>query len=340
MALATQRRVARAGKLNNALGADTWREENGAVSHYVHPAAICESDAVGTGTRIWAFAHILAGARIGADCNICDGVFVENDVVIGDRVTVKCGVQLWDGLRIADDVFIGPNATFTNDEFPRSKAHPAEFRTTRIDRGASLGANCTILPGLTVGENCLVGAGSVVTSEVPPNAIVRGNPARIVGYVDSHLTARLSVERVEWSGSDNEVTLPVPGVRLVRLPTFIDLRGTLSVAELTDVVPFDVRRAFFVYDVPSSEVRGEHAHRECHQLLMMAHGSCSVVVDDGSRRAEVVLDSPSHALHIPPMIWAVQYKHSPHAVLLVLASRPYESHDYIREYSVFRELVG
>jgi UDP-2-acetamido-3-amino-2,3-dideoxy-glucuronate N-acetyltransferase len=306
---------------------------------YVHPDARCESGSVGADTRIWAFAHVLPGARIGSDCNICDGVFIENDVIVGDRVTVKCGVQLWDGLRVADDVFIGPNATLTNDDFPRSKVHSADVKMTWIERGASLGANCTVLPGLRLGENCVVGAGAVVTSDVPPNAIVTGNPARIAGYVDSHLTARLPAEVVQWPSGEDEIALRAGGVRLIRLPTTFDLRGTLSVAELGDLVPFDVRRVFLVYDVPTSDVRGEHAHRLCHELIVAVHGRCSVVVDDGEQRAEVALDAPSLALHIPAMVWAVQYKHSPDAVLLVLASHPYDPEDYIRDYSVFRELV-
>jgi len=126
-------------------------------------------------TKIWAFAHILADAKIGADCNICDNVFIENDVIVRDRVTIKCGVQLWDGLRVADDVFIGPNATFTNDIFPRSKQYPKKFLQTHIQAGASIGANATILAGVTIGEKAMVGAGSVVLKDVPPYAIVVGN---------------------------------------------------------------------------------------------------------------------------------------------------------------------
>jgi UDP-2-acetamido-3-amino-2,3-dideoxy-glucuronate N-acetyltransferase len=144
----------------------------------IHPNALCESVRIGAGSRIWAFAHILPGAVIGQDCNICDGVFIENDVVVGNRVTVKCGVQLWDGVRLEDDVFIGPNATFTNDPFPRSRVRPAEFSVTTVKRGASIGANATSLPGLVIGEGAMVGAGSVVTRDVPPNVVVVGNPAR------------------------------------------------------------------------------------------------------------------------------------------------------------------
>ncbi|MGH7339032.1 MAG: acyltransferase, partial [Candidatus Rokuibacteriota bacterium] len=150
---------------------------------FIHDKALCESPHIGEGTRIWAFAHVLPGARIGADCNICDGVFVENQVTIGDRVTIKCGVQLWDITEIEDDVFIGPNATFTNDRFPRSKHYPSGHPKTTIRKGVSIGGNATILPGLEIGVGAMVGAGAVVTRSVPPNAIVVGNPAYIAGYV-------------------------------------------------------------------------------------------------------------------------------------------------------------
>ena len=153
------------------------------IEFFKHPAAIVESKHIGPRTRIWAFAHVLAGAVIGADCNICDHVFIENDVRIGDRVTVKCGVQLWDGVVLEDDVFVGPNATFTNDLTPRSKKRPPEFLRTNVEAGASIGANATILPGITIGRNAMVGAGAVVTKNVPANAIVIGNPAYINGYV-------------------------------------------------------------------------------------------------------------------------------------------------------------
>src|SRR5690349_6553267 len=144
-----------------------------------HPTAIVESNQIGEGTRVWAYAHILPGARIGADCNICDHTFIENDVIVGDRVTIKCGVQLWDGVRVEDDVFIGPNVSFTNDPFPRSRRPPPKWQQTVIRRGASIGAGATILSNLTIGENAMIGAGAVVTRSVPANAIARGNPARI-----------------------------------------------------------------------------------------------------------------------------------------------------------------
>jgi len=147
---------------------------------FVHSAGLCESRNVGSGTRVWAFAHILPGAKIGRDCNVCDHVFIENDVVVGDAVTIKCGVQLWDGLRVGDNVFIGPNATFTNDLHPRSKQYPEAFVETVIEDGASIGANATILPGIRIGRGAMVGAGAVVTRDVPAHATVVGNPARVI----------------------------------------------------------------------------------------------------------------------------------------------------------------
>ena len=147
---------------------------------FVHPQGLCESTSVGEGTRIWAFAHVLPGASIGRDCNICDHVFIEGDVVVGDRVTIKCGVQLWDGLRVGDDVFIGPNATFTNDRFPRSKVYPDSFAQTRVEDRVSIGANATILPGVTLGRNAMVGAGGVHRLALPGLASGVGNPAPLV----------------------------------------------------------------------------------------------------------------------------------------------------------------
>jgi UDP-2-acetamido-3-amino-2,3-dideoxy-glucuronate N-acetyltransferase len=150
---------------------------------FVHERGLLETSQVGAGTRIWAFAHVLPGARLGCDVNVCECVFIENDVVVGDRVTVKNGVQLWDGLRLEDDVFIGPNVSFANEPFPRSRRYRDEYPRTLLRKGCSVGAGAVVLPGLTIGEGALVGAGAVVTRDVPPNAIVVGNPARITRYV-------------------------------------------------------------------------------------------------------------------------------------------------------------
>jgi acetyltransferase-like isoleucine patch superfamily enzyme len=306
------------------------------ADYFAHPQAIVESTRIGKATRVWAFAHILPGAVIGEDCNVCDHVFIENDVVVGDRVTVKCGVQLWDGVRLEDDVFVGPNATFTNDPFPRSKKYPAEFSRTIVQKGASIGANATILPGVTIGQNAMVGAGAVVTGDVPPNSIVVGNPARIVSYVSETRFAEAPAGLSVPASQD----LPVAGAKLIRLPEIADLRGSLTFAEMPGLLPFQPRRFFLIYDVPGKDVRGEHAHKELHQFLVCIKGQCSVVLDNGTDRFEVRLDRPTLGLHIPPMIWATQYKFTQDAALLVFASDLYKAEDYIRDYSEYLEIVS
>lgn len=304
---------------------------------YQHPQSLVESDQIGSGTRIWAFTHVLPKARLGADCNICDNVFIENDVVLGDRVTVKCGVQIWDGTDIGDDVFIGPNATFTNDPWPRSRSWMEKYPRTVVQQGASIGANATLLPGITVGRGAMIGAGAVVTRDVPPNAVVVGNPARIVRYVSE--VKQPSADTTVSGDTAGTVEL-IDGVSLDTLPMVKDMRGNLTVREIGGGLPFIPQRYFVIVDVPSKEVRGEHAHRECHQLLICLKGSVSCLVDDGKNRAEHLLDTPEKALHIPPMIWGTQYKYSEDAVLMVLASHPYDPDDYIRTYDEFQAIIN
>jgi UDP-2-acetamido-3-amino-2,3-dideoxy-glucuronate N-acetyltransferase len=154
------------------------------LDEMIHPLSDIQCNNIGEGTRVWQFVVILPGARIGRDCNICAHCLIENDVVVGDRVTIKSGVQLWDGIRLEDDVFVGPNATFTNDLFPRSKKHPDSFSNTIVRKNASIGANATLLPGVVIGRHAMVGAGAVVVGDVPEGAIVVGNPARIVSWIE------------------------------------------------------------------------------------------------------------------------------------------------------------
>lgn len=312
---------------------------------FVHSHALCESKEVGAGTRVWAFAHVLPGARIGRDCNICDGVFVENDVVVGDRVTIKCGVQLWDGVTLEDDVFIGPNATFTNDHFPRSKVRPDAFLRTIIRHGASIGANATILPGIEVGSGAMIGAGAVVTRSVPPNAIVAGNPARISGYVQAVSRAEES-DRPPASStqprgrSPSATQLDVGGAALHQLRFVQDMRGNLSVGEYERDIPFVPKRYFLIFDVPTPEVRGEHAHKKCDQFLICVRGSCRVLLDDGKYRREITLDRPDLGVYLPAMVWGTQHTYSPDAALLVFASEYYDPDDYIRSYDEFCALAA
>lgn len=310
------------------------------MNYSIHALADVQSKDIGENTRIWQFCVVFAGAKIGANCNICAQVLIENDVVIGDNVTIKSGVQLWDGVRIEDNVFIGPNATFTNDIFPRSKVFPEQFLQTVIKAGASIGANASILPGIIVSEGAMVGAGAVVTRSVPPNAIVVGNPARIIGYTNTN------VEGFSNSKQNEDKRKPpyydqtaVHGVTTHSFPLVPDIRGSLTVGEFEQHIPFQPKRYFMVFDVPSKETRGEHAHRVCHQFLICVRGSCTVLADDGVNRTEVLLDSPDKGVYLPPMVWGVQYKYSEDALLLVFASHHYDAADYIRDYDQFVSAV-
>lgn len=305
----------------------------------IHPLSDVQSTNIGAGTRIWQFVVILSGAKIGQDCNICSHCLIENDVIIGDRVTVKSGVQLWDGLRVCDDVFIGPNASFANDRFPRSKKTPEKFLQTTVERGASIGAGATILPGVIIGRNAMVAAGAVVTRSVPPNAIVVGNPAKIVGYVEADQNKGAIGESLNVDVGAQETQ--VAGVSLHRMPRVVDIRGSLTVGEFDRTIPFPVKRYFMVFNVPSIETRGEHAHRTCHQFMICVRGSCAVVADDGVHRQEFLLERPDIGVHLPPMVWGIQYKYSADAVLLVFASHYYDNLDYIRNYSEFlMQVIG
>lgn len=175
------------------------------MNESIHSSSDVQSCYIGEGTRVWQFCVILEGARIGKACNICSHCLIENDVVVGDRVTVKCGVQLWDGLRIADDVFIGPNVTFTNDLSPRSKKHPISYIKTTLMKGASIGANATICAGNIIGNYALIGAGSVVTKDVGNNELWVGNPAKKIGFIsdqgeilDLSLNSKTSENKYRW----------------------------------------------------------------------------------------------------------------------------------------------
>jgi acetyltransferase-like isoleucine patch superfamily enzyme len=301
---------------------------------FIHEQALCESDEIGHNTQIHAFAHVLPGAQIGAGCEVGDNAFVDSESSIGDRVKIGCGVQLSGGIRLCDDVVVGANATFSREMRRHTTDRDDGRADTVVNAGASIGANATILRGVEIGRGASVSAGAVVTRSVPPNAIVVGNPAYIVGYsetrtVDTH-------ERRTLPARPGTVELDVRGVRLERFAEFSDLRGSLTVGDLPDdAVPFVPRRWFLVYDVPNQEVRGEHAHRVCHQFLICVAGSMTVAVDDGERRTEVTLDSHTLGLYVPPLIWASQFHYDPDSVLLVFASHPYDPGDYIRDYELF-----
>lgn len=307
------------------------------MSFYLHPWAICESKNIGEGTRLWAFSRILPGAIIGRDCNICEGVFIENDVVVGDSVTIKSGVQLWDGITLEDHVFVGPNATFTKDPPPQSRRHMSSVLRTVVGKGASIGAKSTILPGITIGAGAMVGAGSVVTRNVPDQAIVVGNPAWISSYADTQKPSDKGLVGLEAA---NETSYRKTSKYLVELKQASDSRGSLVAGEIPKEVPFTPQRIFIIHRVPSNEARGAHAHKECHQFLICVSGSVRIVVDDGLQKHEFLLDSPTKGVYMPPMTWGTQYKYSSDAALLVLASHNYDPDDYIQSYEEFIETAG
>ena len=232
--------------------------------------------------------------------------------------------------RLGPGVEVGPGAVILADE--------GSGPPTIIEQGASIGANATVSAGVTVGFGARLRPGAVVDRSVPPRAIVEGNPARIVGYVDAASSPAVPVPAPAPSRSPRATR--VRGVTLHELHQATDIRGSLAAAEVGREIPFQPVRWFVVFDVPSVETRGQHAHRSCDQLLVSVSGSLRVVADDGDEREEFLLDRPTLGLYVPAMTWAVQYGYSADAALLVLASEPYDPADYIRDYATFLDLVN
>lgn len=294
----------------------------------VHATAICESTDIGEGTTVGAFARLVDGARIGDRCDIGDYVLVDAGAVLADRVAIGAGVNVWRDIVLEDDVRVAGGVAFAQP------TGPSEL--IAVHRAARIGANATIAAGTTIGAGAVVEPGAVVMKPVPPHAIVRGNPARIVGYVD---LIRRDTPLVQPSQRQAVTPTDVEGVTLHELLLVHDMRGDLSAGEFERQIPFAVRRYFIVFDVPSEDVRGEHAHRRCRQFLVCLRGRCRVVVDDGRKRAEIVLDRPNLGLYLPPMVWGIQYQHTADALLLVFASEYYDPADYIRDYGEFLDAV-
>jgi UDP-2-acetamido-3-amino-2,3-dideoxy-glucuronate N-acetyltransferase len=302
--------------------------------YFVHPKALVESEHIGDGTRIWAFAHVLKGARLGADCNICDGVFVESKAVIGDRVTIKSGVQVWDGVTLEDDVFVGPNATFTNDLFPRSKVFFEHYPETKVERGASIGANATILPGLVVGRGAMVGAGAVVIQDVPAYAVVVGNPARVVRYVDPADPARANPAPVV---ADEPLT--VAGAAWVPGAVARGMCGRAVTREAQAGLPFAVQSLTTVSGVDPA-ARRQHALKDGRQLLVCLQGGLTVELDDGRTRQAVRLEGPARGLLVGPRTWVLQRDFSADALLMILGSHAPAADTQVDEYAAFRALIA
>jgi len=195
-----------------------------------------------------------------------------------------------------------------------------------------------LLPGIRIGQGAMVGAGAVVTKSVPAHAIVIGNPAQIVGYVENNKNASETSIIADSSNLIGVKKIGVGEVSLHQMNRFKDMRGDLSVGEFLKDIPFEPKRYFLVYNVPSQKTRGEHAHHKCKQFLICVKGSCAVVADNGKSRCEIVLDSPEKGIYLPPLIWGIQYKYSSDAVMLVLASESYDPEDYIRDYNEFLKI--
>ena len=209
-----------------------------------------------------------------------------------------------------------------------------------VGAGAILEPACVIGTGVSIGRGAWLRAGAVALRDVPPNAILEGNPAEVVGYRPSSDQVQRTTHHVDLAQyldppRPTRIDLAVGGGALYLMRKIGDPRGSLTVGELPDELPFQPARYFTIFDVPSTELRGEHAHRRCEQFLLCVHGSCRVLLDDGVDRCEVTLDRPDVGVHMPPMIWGTQYRYSRDAVLLVFASRPYENEDYIRDYDTF-----
>ena len=271
-------------------------------------------------------------ASRGLECNIAPSAVIGPEVVLGNRVQVGPGAVIIGRCRIGDDCTIASGCILD-----ATLAGSGEF--LELEAGVAVLAGAVIAARITIAAGSKVLPGAVVLRSVPPHAIVSGNPAQIEGYTLS--SGDPPDSREYKSAAPDAVVQPtqVSGVTIHCFPRILDLRGNLTVGEFGRTVPFQPKRYFMVFDVPSAEIRGEHAHRICEQFLICARGRCSVVADDGERREEFLLSDPSRGLYLPALTWGVQYKYSSDAVLLVFASHYYESGDYIRDYDEFLSLA-
>ena len=274
--------------------------------------------------------RIEPGAQVGEGCRLNGAVWVEAGAVLGRQVIIDGGVTVPRGVVIEDGVEIGSNAAFVR---------PASGQLTQVGKGCVIGANATLGAGITLGEGVVVEAGAVVLASVQAYAIIMGNPGRVVGFRGADATRRDTCHPPSAGAHARMRQTSVRGVTLHELPFITDPRGNLTVGEFERTVPFRPKRYFITFDVPNERIRGEHAHRECHQFLVCVRGSCAVVVDDGFQREEHLLDRPTLGIHVPPMIWAIEYKHSADSTLMVFASDFYDPDDYIRDYREFQALA-
>jgi hypothetical protein len=235
--------------------------------------------------------------------------------------------------QIADGVTFGPRVVLAGEGI-------IVRESARIDAAAVIGG------GVTIGQGAWVRAGAVVLQSVPANAIVEGNPAQVVGYNDGSTSRQrpdprlIDVQAFSHLTRPSKVDLNVGNSSLFLMRRITDARGALTVGEVPTEVPFSPARYFIVYDVPSTALRGEHAHKQCQEFLICLNGTCRVLLDDGKNRCEVTLDRPDIGIFMPEMIWITHYRYSSDAVLLVFASRTYEELDYLRTYDEFLNELG
>lgn len=268
------------------------------------------------------------------------GASVDSTALLGPFVIVQSGARIGAGVVVHGCTIIPGNVRVENDVrvFAGAQFVADPTGPTVISRGASLRSNSVISAGVTVGAHAVVMPSSFVDKSVPSGAVVQGSPAHIVGYVG--VADRTVTPVADHRRGEGRELHGVRGVVLHEFARVTDIRGSLIFGEFQRAIPFDVKRYFLVFDVPSLETRGEHAHKECHQFLVCVRGRCSVVADDGRSRAEFTLDRPDLGLHLSPMVWATQYKYSSDAMLLVFASHYYDAKDYIRNYDDFIAAVG
>jgi carbonic anhydrase/acetyltransferase-like protein (isoleucine patch superfamily) len=275
------------------------------MAQLIHPTALCSGAKLAADAEVGAYSVIGQGSSVGAGAHISNHVSIGKDARIGERVHIGPGAQVGDGCI--------------------------------VDADARIGANAVIEDGVRVHMGAEVRPGTAIGAAVPPHAIVGSAEGVITGYVDTHSDDTPPAAVLKQQSKESRVR----GVRVYEMRDIPDLRGALSVGEFDANMPFVPKRYFLVHDVANERIRGEHAHRVCHQFLICTHGVCSLIVDDGKSRQEFRLDRPNLGVHLPPMVWGIQYKFSRDAVLLVFASEHYDPKDYIRNYDEFlKEAAG
>lgn len=288
-------------------------------------AWIEEGSQVGPGCSIGPYAIVRAGAVLGEGCVVEAQAVVSGGVLAGKGVTLGSGCFIGPGAQLAAGVRISPRASVDSrvDE------------SVLIGQEAVIGSQAVIHAGVTIGNQAVIEAGAVVMRNVPATAVVSGNPAKIIRYV----TTPRAAPPIYQPDQTSPIQTGVRGVTIHHLPLIEDLRGNLSFGEASRHVPFEIKRYFLTFEVAGEEIRGEHAHRKLQQFLICPYGRLHLMADDGRNREEFILDRPNLALYLPPLVWGVQYRFSPGAVLLVFCSDYYDPADYIRDYVEFVALV-